>query len=846
MPKQDIIQSLRQQLNVTYAKPDPSRVDILINNLKNNQIALNYLKITRGFTDETIKHFKLGYSKDKDAISIPVFKNNELINIKYRLLNSKTIKYIQEKDCEIWLFNEEGIDIGKKKGGVMITEGEFDCMSVWQSGIKNVVSPASGKDSYGMWIELIDNIPKAYICYDNDSAGKKSSKEMAERLGVDKSYEIQYPEGIKDANEYFKEHTPEEFRELVKEARPFYKYVFKTLGDVLSNLRNPQNSKDILSSKFIPDVKLRKQFLINIAARTGQGKCHAKGTKLLMYDGSVKNVEDVIVGDKLMGQDSKPKTILSLANGVEEMYRINEGDSGEYYDVNESHIVSIKKVSWDEKTKKTKIIYYEKSVSELLDIKPCTRRHYRGWKTDVDFKEQELKLAPYFLGIWLGDGTSSKAQITSMDKVIKDFIFDYSHSLNLDVTIRKQPNNKAVRIDIVNKTRKKGSNHVLNSLRHYNLIDNKHIPSEYKVNSYENRLQILAGLLDSDGHLSGVTSNFGQCFEITQKNTELANDIVFLARSLGFKVKIKKVERGIKSINFVGEYNRIHIMGDISRIPTRLKRKQTNFNSKKSWMTHRLDIESLGVGEYFGFTLDGDGLYLLENFTVTHNTTYALNIVDDLSAQGQSVLFLPLENGIDFVGQRLINILSGISDDDFPNTTDDQWSKVIRKIVDREIYFAMAKQDDIFETMLKAKRFFNTKIIIIDLIEELLKDSTENEVKAMDRLMYAFKSFAIDNDVIIMVVSHIKKDSAQGASIEKPPTLSDIRGSGSLINVPHCVVIINQENDMMKVEVAKNKGKENTSYFSFDRETGRLSSGQSEPDNPNLTKEENDLWGDNK
>ena len=497
MPKQDIIKSLRQQLNVSYTKPDPSRVDILINDLKNNQTALDYLKITRGFTDETIKHFKLGYSKDKDAISIPVFKNNELINIKYRLLNSKTIKYIQEKDCEIWLFNEEGIDESKKKGAVIITEGEFDCMSVWQSGIKSVVSPASGKDSYGVWIELIDNIPKAYICYDNDSAGKKSSKEMAERLGVDKSYEIQYPEGIKDANEYFKEHTPTNFKWLIKEARPFYKYVFKTLGDVIGNLRNPQNSKDILSSKFIPDVKLRKQFLLNIAARTGQGK-----------------------------------------------------------------------------------------------------------------------------------------------------------------------------------------------------------------------------------------------------------------------------------------------------------------------------------------------------------STYSLNIVDDLSAQGQSVLFLPLENGIDFVGQRLINILSGISDDEFPNTTDDQWSKVIRKIVDREIYFAMAKQDDIFETMLKAKRFFNTKIIVIDLIEELLKDSTENEVKAMDRLMYAFKSFAIDNDVIIMVVSHIKKDSAQGASIEKPPTLSDIRGSGSLINVPHCVVIINQEKDMMKVEVAKNKGKENTSYFSFDKDTGRLSSGQSEPDDPNLTKEENDLWGD--
>jgi len=837
----DIIQSLRQQLNVTYVKPDPSKVDIFIEDLQNNQISLDYLKIDRGFTDETIKHFKLGYSKDKDAISIPIFKNGECINIKYRLLNPKTIKYTQEKGCEVWLYNEEGIDVGKKKGGVMISEGEFDCMSIWQSGIKNVVSPASGKDSYGVWIELIDNIPKIYIAYDNDKPGKKASKNMADRLGVDKSFEIQYPEEIKDANDYFKEHTPEDFRELVKKARPFYKYEFKGLGDIIEGLQ--QKTLNFMETRFFPNVKMRKDWLVVVSGKTGSGKCHAKGTKLLMFDGSIKNVEDVVVGDKLMGQDSNPRNILSLANGKEEMYRVNEGDTGEYYDVNESHIISIKRVGWDKKNMQTKIMYHEKTIKELLEIKPVTRRHYRGWKTDIDFKEQEIKLDPYFLGIWLGDGTSSKPQITSMDKVIKDFIFDYSHNLNLDVTVRKQPKNKSVTMDIINKTRKEGSNYVLNNLRDYNLIDNKHIPNEYKINSYSNRLEVLAGLLDSDGYLGGCkVGTWGEYFEIIQKNTKLANDIVFLARSLGFRVKIKKVNKGIKSINFMGEYNRIFIFGDLSKIPTKLKRKQTNFCSKKDWMTHRLEIEPLGIGEYFGFTLDGDGLYVLENFTVTHNTSFILNVADDFIKQDKPVLVMPFERGINDVGHRMMNVMFNKTTDDFLKLERDDWDGIIKDCVDKPLYFSVPKKNDVIDTIRKAKKFFDIQVVIVDHLDYLIRHTSGNREAEIANTLQEIKGVAQELDIVMIIVTHIRKIEQAGSEISRKPNLDDLKGSSSLSQDPECVILLNPVDEGVDVCVAKNKGRMGCQTFDFVPETGRFSE---EYDNPNLTEEENDLWNNN-
>ena len=55
----------------------------------------------------------------------------------------------------------------------------------------------------------------------------------------------------------------------------------------------------------------------------GRGKCLGKGTPILMYDGIIKNVEDIVLGDKIMGDDSNPRNVLSLARGREMMYKIH-------------------------------------------------------------------------------------------------------------------------------------------------------------------------------------------------------------------------------------------------------------------------------------------------------------------------------------------------------------------------------------------------------------------------------------------------------------------------------------------------------------------------------------------
>lgn len=267
------IVSIRSAVGTNYSKPDVQLVQQYLESLQTNNNALEYLRNERGLSDETIRYFKLGYDEKRNAISIPMYRGDDLINIKYRYLNPaehNDVKYILTRGCETWLYNDTALNTGKNKGRVLIVEGEFDCMAVWQRGIKNVVSPGSGKDSYGPWIELLDSIPEVYIAYDNDKPGQESSKKLAGRIGVEKSKEVKYPEGIKDASEYFMKYTADDFRKLLKEAQPCYMHEFVNVSSLLDSMRSIKN--DTISTELIPSVSFGKDWLTIISGESNAGK----------------------------------------------------------------------------------------------------------------------------------------------------------------------------------------------------------------------------------------------------------------------------------------------------------------------------------------------------------------------------------------------------------------------------------------------------------------------------------------------------------------------------------------------------------------------------------------------
>ena len=381
-------------------------------------------------------------------------------------------------------------------------------------------------------------------------------------------------------------------------------------------------------NEYIESAKSKGGGLLEI--HCGAGKCLGKGTPIMLANGSFINVEDVKVGDKLMGDDSTPRTVLSLARGREMMYDIipNKGD---IYTVNESHILSLKcSTNYSKKYKKGVII--DIGVRDYLKL-PKTF-HGRagplvGYRVPIIFPEKKVELDPYILGVWLGDGTSRFPAITSIYEPIINTFKIYCESLGLSIRQGKGRDNITYTATSgIKNMFKKNSNIMLNKLRKYNLIQNKHIPHVYKCNSREIQLQLLAGIIDTDGNLSH------NGYDIIQKNETLLDDIIYIARSLGFAAYKKVCEKSCiyKGERKTGIYYRTSIYGkNIHEIPVKLERKKaTPRRQIKDNLVTRIKVVQKNIDDYYGFEIDGNRRFVLGDFQVTHNTVMALKIISEL------------------------------------------------------------------------------------------------------------------------------------------------------------------------------------------------------------------------
>jgi P4 family phage/plasmid primase-like protien len=232
------------------------------------------------------------------------------------------------------------------------------------------------------------------------------------------------------------------------------------------------------------------------------------------------------------------------------------------------------------------------------------------------------------IGYWLGDGTSQLSAITTMDREIIDYFEKKSIDLNLNVKEYTKRDNKAS--TFVYSSKNKGLKNKLydnlfhQTLKKLDLLNNKHIPDIYKINSKDNRLKILAGIIDSDGHYQKNSNQY----EITLKSEKLIDDILYIARSLGFSCTKRIVSKSCK--DFTGNYFNIIIYGEgIEEIPVLLERKKAiERNKVKNSSYYGFKIEKVKDDYFYGFELDGNHRYLMGDFTVTHNSNGKSKILE--------------------------------------------------------------------------------------------------------------------------------------------------------------------------------------------------------------------------
>lgn len=517
--------------------------------------------------------------------------------------------------------------------------------------------------------------------------------------------------------------------------------------------------------------------LIIVAARPGMGKCLGKGTKVLMFDGSLKKVEEVVQGDLLMGDDSTPRKVLSIAHGQEKMYWVHQ-NKGISYRVNESHILSLKRSRNEGKFKKGEVLNI--SVKEWLSKSNKFKTNYKGYKVAVNFEEKETLLPPYFIGLWLGDGTSSKPEITTQDALIVNYLQEFAQTKNLQVK-PYLAENKCPRYSLVGGERGHKNYSLKEDLQQLNLIDNKHIPENYLINSTQKRLELLAGLIDSDGHYL-VQSNG---YEITQTNQKLAEQIKFLCDSLGFRTSFKAQKATIPSIGFESIVYRIRIYGDIHKIPVKINYKAADtWKSSVDWKVTGIQVEEDIVDDYYGFTLDSNNLFLLEDMTVTHNTSFTMAVARNAAIDfGKGVAFFSLEMSALQLVNRLISMETEIPSEKLRKgqLEDYEWQQLhaqVDKLSKVPLFIDDTPGISIFELRAKCRRLkmqHDIKMVIIDYLQLMTAGSDNgNREQEISTISRGLKGLAKELSVPVIALSQLSRAvETRGGS--KRPQLSDLR-----------------------------------------------------------------------
>lgn len=207
----EAIRYLAEKYNVELDEDKPKAYTFPTPRLeKLGEKSLKYLEGERKISNNTLLRFGVTeskewmpqFQKEVPVICFNYYQDDILVNTKFRGAK-KSFKLV--KDAKLIFYNLNSI---KGEKWCVISEGEIDALTFHECGIHNVVSVPNGAGTGNQKLEYLDNcydyfigMEKIIIATDNDAPGKKLRDELARRFGVEKCWQVTYPDGCKDIND---------------------------------------------------------------------------------------------------------------------------------------------------------------------------------------------------------------------------------------------------------------------------------------------------------------------------------------------------------------------------------------------------------------------------------------------------------------------------------------------------------------------------------------------------------------------------------------------------------------------------------------------------------------------
>lgn len=359
----------------------------------------------------------------------------------------------------------------------------------------------------------------------------------------------------------------------------------------------------------------------------GLGKAQPLYSKLLTPNGYI-NMGEVKIGDEVFGDDGKPHKVIGVfPQGKKDVYEITFSD-GSKCRCSDEHLWTV----YHHKGKKCKV----KTLNEIMNgglgkkwISKKDNRTYNNWNVFIPitkalhFSHKPVAINPWLFGVLLGDGGMSNNHLI-VTNAESDIIGRINNIIiNDGMTLKKTTNKFGYRIGSNG-----NPNKYINYLNKLGLMGKKSefkfIPNVYKYNSINIRLEVLRGLVATDGYIHGVYITY------STSSKQLAEDIVFLVQSLGGTCSCNEHEtfytykgekkQGLNNFELV-----IKMPNDLDLIQTNKQKNQYKGTRHTDVYRNMRKIEYVGKEECQCIMVDNPShLYLTDNMIVTHNTVCSI------------------------------------------------------------------------------------------------------------------------------------------------------------------------------------------------------------------------------
>lgn len=390
-----------------------------------------------------------------------------------------------------------------------------------------------------------------------------------------------------------------------------------------------------------------------IAGRPSMGKEQPVDTPTLTPAGW-RPLGDLRIGDLVIGRDGRPTRVIGRKpQGTKPAYRLTFWD-GSTAESGLEHLWAVAPSSGRGR-KQFQVLSLAEIMRRGIAAPKKSGRFGAKWRVPVvapvEFAPQaDLPIDPYALGVLIGDGALSRRELRFSNP---DFDGDIRGRMaaamgRAGVELRENRSGACPYFDL----RGPGRPALRSAIAALGLnvkSPAKFIPPAYKTAAPSARLALLRGLMDTDGGVMGGSS----CFFTT--SAALAEDVVFLVRSLGGVSKIRRYDRAHQ-----GKPTEYVVVVQLADCPFLTERKAKRWRprpiSRYIWaVEYARDVEQVCIR-----VEAPDGLYVTRDFIVTHNSAYAIWMAHAVATAGLRVHFVSAEMTEEQCARRLIGPVAGI------------------------------------------------------------------------------------------------------------------------------------------------------------------------------------------